>query len=423
MFKYTKSQQQEPKQQHECLNTISAKVTNPPAVITSKTTTTTTIMSNQDCRLLDLPLELLHRIFVYAQNPALAITCRRFWSLGQSAMLRADYLMHRYGPHAVLGETSMKRHIVSLPTIQQLLRLNCDPTADDSWLFIKGCELDQVDLCRRILKMGYCNIPHMLNLAAIKGSIGVVDLLVAEFGANVHNETVLTLACRENQVNLVKHLVETYNISVHSHNERHLRNACLHGFLELVEYLIKGANVHAYNDAAIQNAAYKGFNDVVELLLNAGAHADANQNACIQHAVNNNSLDMVKCLIEKGGIDPRCNHDWPLRHTCRKGLNEILAYLIQLVGTVDIGDGVLLELALVHNQSSTLQLLLNESANPNCDGVIRGLKYIVNPKNKATHKDEMIQHLLDAGLKLNSQTESIFLIPENKLITSILSWI
>ncbi|CAO3644427.1 unnamed protein product [Mucor fragilis] len=378
-------------------------------------------MYSGECRLLDLPNELLDRIFVYAQNPALAIVCRRFWSLGQSAMLRAEYLMHRYGPTAVLGETAMRRHIVSLPTIHQLLRLNCDPTADDCWLFIKGCELEQVDLCRRIVQVGRCNVARLMNLAAMKGSIEVVDLLVNEFGANVHHDSVLASACRENQVNLVRHLVKTYNINVHTCSERHLRNACLHGFSELVEFLLDGANVHAYNDAAIQNATYKGFVDIVGLLLDAGAHADVNQNACIQHAISNNALNMVKCLIEKGGVDPRCNHDWPLRHSCREGLNDIVEYLYGLIGTFDIGDGALLELVLVHDQLDTLKLLLKKGANPNCNGVLRGVKYTVNPKNKSRHKNDMIQSLLDAGFQINRQNESIFMMSDNKFVSSLLS--
>ncbi|OAD08976.1 hypothetical protein MUCCIDRAFT_159144 [Mucor lusitanicus CBS 277.49] len=373
------------------------------------------------CRLLDLPTELLHRIFVYAQNPTLAIVCRQFWSLGQSAMLRADYLMHRYGPTAVLGETAMRRHIVSLPTIHQLLRLNSDPTADDNWLFTKACELDQVDLCRRIVQVGPCNVPHLISIAAMKGSIAVVDMLVNEFGANVHHESVLALACRENQVRLIKHLAKTYSINVHHHSERHLRNACLHGFSELVKFLLDGANVHAYNDAAIQNASYKGFSDIVALLLDAGAHADTNQNVCIQHAINSNNLDMVKCLIEKGGVDPRCNHDWPLRHACRQGFNDIVDYLHNCIGTLDIGDGILLELALVHDQFDTLKLLLDSGANPNCNGVLHGVKYAMNPKNRSRHNREMIQSLLDAGFEINRQNEGIFMMSDNKLVPSLLS--
>ncbi|GAN07217.1 ankyrin repeat protein [Mucor ambiguus] len=417
MFKYTKSHQRSQEQHHESLATRRAsKITHGSA----ESITTARETHSSECRLLDLPIELLHSIFVYAQNPTLAVACRQFWSLGQSAMLRADYLMHRYGPTAVLGETAMRRHIVSLPTIHQLLRLNCDPTADDNWLFIKACELDQVDLCRQIVQVGHCSVVHLINLAAMKGSIGVVDLLVNEFGANAYNESVLALACRENQVKMVRHLVKTYSINVHSHSERHLRNACLHGFSELVEFLLDGADVHAYNDAAIQNASYKGFNDVVALLLDAGAHADTNQNACIQHAINNNDVDMVKCLIEKGGVDPRCNHDWPLRHSCRQGFNGVVEYLHRLIGTFNIANGALLELALVHDQLDTLKLLLKEGADPNCNGVLRGVKYAVNPKNKSRHKNEMIQSLLDAGFETNRQNESIFMMSDNKPVPSLI---
>ncbi|KAI8647355.1 ankyrin repeat-containing domain protein [Parasitella parasitica] len=419
MFKYLTNRCKELEKQQECFNTISIEETSFPTASSSSIIIDTTT-SRRDCPLLDLPTELLHRIFIYAQNPVLVITCSRFWSLGQLAILRADYLMHRYGPTGVLGETSMRRHIVSLPTIYQLLKLGCDPTADDSWLFIKGCELGQVDLCRKILQMDHCNVAHMLNLAAMQGSIGVVDLLATEFGANVHHDTVLVLACRENQVELVKYLVETFKISVHAHSERQLRNACLRGSVELVAFLLQGADVHAYNDTAIQNAVYKGLSSIVVLLLEAGAHADVNDNVCIKHAIKKNDLRMVKCLVEKGGVDPRCNHDWPLKEVCRRGLDDILLYLIPIVHTgIDIGDGVLLELALVHDQLDTLKVLLSNGANLNCDGVVRGLTYIVNPQKKYKHKDKMIQYLLDAGLRLNRQTDGVFVMPENKITSYI----
>jgi ankyrin repeat protein len=401
-----------------------------------------TLGSKGSCRILELPTELLIEIFVYAQNPALVITCSDFWRLGYSPTLRMQYLLYRYGPTAVLGETSMKRKIVSLQVIEQLLRLNyCDPKADgDYWLFTQACELNQVSLAQHIIQVtlklhDYSALNHLCNIAAMKGSIPIVDLLVHEFHVDIHHgqDNALMLACRGNQVALVKHLICAYNCNIHSQNELYLRNACLQGFENLVVFLLEsGADVHVYNDAALQSAAYKGFSSIVKLLIDAGAHADANQNACIQYAITNRDLDVVKLLIENGGVNPQCGHDWPLRHACRLGLDDIVDYLLQMIpgkDKVNMRNGMPLREAITHGRVSTLRLLLNKKANPNSTGVIRGLQLAINPKVKIKNKDAMFKLLLEAGLDISQQPNDIYqhLIPAfasfNTSDTHVVSWV
>jgi ankyrin repeat protein len=411
----------------------------------NETTITLDHEENGPCRLLKLPVELLIDIFVYAQNPALAITCSNFWHLGYSSTLRAQYLMHRYGPTAVLGETSMKRKIVSLQVVEQLLRLNCcDPKADgDYWLFARACELNQVSLARWVIQAalrfpGNDALNRLCNIAAIKGSIPVTDLLIHEFHVDIHQpngqENALMLACRGNHVSLVKHLALVYNCNLHSSNELCLRNACLQGFETLVHFLLQsGANVHAYNDAALQSAAYKGFSSIIKLLIDAGAHADTNQNACIQHAITNGDLATVRHLIEDGGVNPQCAHDWPMRHACRLGLDDIVDYLLQVIPSedaVNMRNGMPLREAIAHGRVSTMILLLNKKANPNSVGVIRGLQIAVNPKTRVRNKDAMFEMLLEAGLDVSQQPNDIYqyLIPafasfnknDNK---NVISWV
>lgn len=381
------------------------------------------------CRLLELPAELLTNIFVYAQNPALATVSSHFWHLGCSPTVRADYLMHRYGPEAVLGETSMKRRIVSLQVVEQLLRSNyaCDPKADgDYWLFRQACELNQISLARCIIQASLRfsrngTLSHLCNIAAMKGSIAVIDLLVHEFHVNIHQpngqDTALMLAARGNQVSLVKHLVLVYNCDVHRQNELYLRNACLQGFEALVQFFLQlGSDVHAYNDASLQSAAYKGFSHIVKMLIDAGAHGVTNQNACIQHAITNGDLSTVQYLIENGGVNPQCAHDWPLRHACRLGLNNIVDYLLQVIpdqDAINMRNGMPLREAIAYGRVSTLALLLSKKANPNCGGVTRGLQIAINPKTRVENKDVLFKLLLEAGLDLSQQPNDIhqYLIP------------
>ncbi|OBZ82260.1 hypothetical protein A0J61_09697 [Choanephora cucurbitarum] len=385
------------------------------------------------CHFLDLPVELTSHIFVYAQNPALATTCTYFWHLSQSAILRANYLLFHYGPSSVLGERAMQRKIVTNEVIHHLLKSKqADPKANgDDWLFLHACGTDQVDLCRAILEAVPHDAPtltHMLNLAALKGSIRVVDLLSPYRNPN-QDDTVLAIACRENHVDLVKHLVDHYGCSLHDQSERHLRNACLYGYHQLVRFILASGqtDVHAYQDAAIQNAAYKGFPLIVKMLLDAGASPDVNQNACIQYAIINHDLETLDYLIE-AGVDPRVDNDWLLRHACRRGLDEIVVYLLdRITDGPDIQEGMPLEEALMHGRVSVLEILLRRGADPNSRKAIRGLRYLMNPKSKTQNKDMMIRMLVEFGLEPTQQLcqHSIPIQSDSKanFFSTLLSWI
>lgn len=373
--------------------------------------------SEATCRILLLPTELLIRIFVFAQNPALPTVCHQFWDLGTSSSVRAQYLMQIYGPTNVFSSRSMKRKIVTLSVVEQLLRINnCYSGDDDDWLFTRACELNEVELVTWIVDAALQQhneaergrlLTHFVNLAAIKGSICIIDLLVEKYDATNTNQA-LSVACQQNQVETVKHLVTKYGCNVHTENERHLRNASLNGYRDLVEFLIVGADVHAFNDAALQNACYKGHSAIVKLLLEAGANAQVQDNACIQHVIKNADINSLKSLIQHG-VDSRCHHDWPLKQSCRFGLDEIVGYLLDMIGpvAVDLENGMLLEECIKSSRVSTIQLLLDHGANPNNEGVSRGLIYAVDVKTRTRNKDVMIKLLLDAGLDLNSQPKDV----------------
>jgi ankyrin repeat protein len=384
------------------------------------------------CRILELPVELLIRIFVQAQNPSLPTVCKQFWDLGSSAIVRSHYLMQIYGPTAVFSSRSMKRKIVSLPVVEHLLKSNVPFEGEDDWLFHRACELNNVDLCTWIIDAALqqqqsttdtARVSRLLNIAAMKGSIPIIDLLVQKYHAPVETKA-LTLACQYNQLQTVQHLSLNYGSNVHVDNERLLRDACLHGYKDLVSFLIVGANVHAYNNAALQNACYKGHTSIVPILLKAGADAQVQENGCLKHAIRLNDIHTVKYLV-KFGADPRCHHDWPLRHTCRGGLDDIVEYLLDNVEEVDLRNGILLEECIKHSRISTIQLLLDKGANPNSKGVIRGLKYAVDPKTKVRRSNTMIKMLMDKGLDINNQSDEVYqlLMPDISSSSSALAWI
>ncbi|KAI8366529.1 ankyrin repeat-containing domain protein [Blakeslea trispora] len=395
------------------------------------------MLSKSHCHLLTLPVELVSDIFIFAQNPALAITCTYFWQLSHSTLLRANYLLFRYGPSSVLGEAAMQRKIATTQVIHHLLTSGqADPKANgDDWLFIHACESNQTELGQWIIEATTQDTPtltHFLNVAASRGSVAFVDLLIQQYHARFSNEedTLLAMACRENHVNLVKHLVNHYGYSTHHHSELHLRNACAHGHHQLVEFILSTghADVHAFGDAAIQSAAYKGFSQIVQMLIDAGAHVDTNQNVCFQFAVINNHVETLDCLV-RNGVDPRMNFDWALRFACRKGLNQVAVYLLDCIGKEgpNLDEGMPLEAAVAHGHVSLVDTLLKRGADPNSRKAIRGLRYIMSPKSKTQHKDTMIRMLMEAGLDLTQPSCQQF-IPltqtnnRSNLFSALLSW-
>lgn len=392
------------------------------------TTTTTTTSSLQNipryegpCRFVTLPMELQIRIFILAQNPAaLATTCKVMYELGQSDIVRARYLIQRYGTHAALGERSMTRRIVTLGVVQQLLRLNCcDPKADgDYWLFTAACgDGNQLDLCKMILESirswekreNSKTASQLLTIATLKGAIPVIDLIVDTFGVDIKREKVLAIACMENQVETVKHLAQKYGCNVRQRNDVYLRDACLYGHTELVKYLLsEGADVHAYSDAALQNAVYHRFPALVNLLLDAGADAATQDNICLRHATMNEDVGIMEMLIS-AGADPRFDGDWPLRHACQLGLDAVVAYLLdtlQVENLVNARNGSLLRDCLIHGRVSTLELLLKKyGADPNSLGALLGIAVAL--KSRAKNSDTMARLLLDAGMDLNQHSEEV----------------
>ncbi|KAI8970508.1 ankyrin repeat-containing domain protein [Pilobolus umbonatus] len=426
MYKYNK----EPWTVHNNINHI----THTPELTTIAYSTP----NNDYCRLLMLPVELQMTIFAISQTPVLALVSKHFWNLSKSPTLRAYYLIYRYGCRGVFTERAIRRRFVSLEVVEQLLRMKgCDPTGgDDFWLFTNACELNMVNLAQWIIESTIREsaeservLRQMLNISAMKGTVDIVDTLVTQFDVDIHQpnntEGALVLACRENHVDLVKHLKSIYNCDTHIDNEKLLRDACLGGQYQMVELLLDGANVHAYNDAALQNATYRGHPAIVKRLLEAGANAQANSNSPIRHAITRGDISCLKYLVS-AGADPRCSQDWPMKYACREGYLNIIDYLIQLLGEdyVNVDNGVFLEEALLNGNLSAVTLLVQYGINPNSQKVLNGLRTMM-ARSGLKNKEEIINILIDAGLDL-SQPEIKLLIlnkKNNKSNASLLQWV
>ncbi|CAO3622471.1 unnamed protein product [Cunninghamella blakesleeana] len=82
--------------------------------------------SNSNSIILQLPYELLTRIFILAQNPVLRYVSRQFYQVSKPSLIKAQFLIQQFGKSLALGETSMKsfRMAFTLPVIDSLLKLH-----------------------------------------------------------------------------------------------------------------------------------------------------------------------------------------------------------------------------------------------------------------------------------------------------------
>ncbi|ORZ09290.1 ankyrin repeat-containing domain protein [Absidia repens] len=286
-----------------------------------------------------LPTELLIRIFLLAQNPQLRLVTRGFYGISRSALTRAQFLIYRFGRLAALGERSMKsfRMASSLTVVDNLLKLRCNPRADNDWMVWQACEQQNVPLYILLvdaIQPDTRTLERYLNGAAMQGSKAIVDVLVGRYGGSIHhgNDAMMMLACVHHQVDLVQHLITRYACNPHAQQDQYLRRACLSGCEPLVTLFLPGADVHCYNDAPLQNAAHKQHTSVVRLLLDAGANPRANRDASLLSAVRNNDLPTLALLLD-AGVDPRCQEDQPLRLACRFGYVAMVDALVSSYGS------------------------------------------------------------------------------------------
>jgi ankyrin repeat protein len=405
---------------HSCLDVTSNLIT----INKSQESQNTCNSLEKRCFLLAVPVELQTKIFVYAQNPAMALVSRHFQNLAQSSLLKAKYLIHRYGHKAALSERSMRRKIASYSVIECLLKQHgCDPTADEFWLYKHACQTHQVDVCiwiiETVVAAKLSDMGSLLSMAAAYGAVDIVDILVENYHVDVHqpngDELALQVATLYNQTHLVKHLCEKYNCNLHVDNESALRSAAFNGFSSLVEYFInKGANVHAFNNASLASAVHQGHSSVVELLLKSGASARIHNNFCARYAVlRRQDIAILKHLILLGDVNPRFDDDWMLLQACKKGFVEILKFLLtdimanEIDSIVNMKDGILLKKAILYKQLSVIRLLVSLGADVNSHGCISGLCSLLSTQDRSRIIKDIVKLLVDKGFDISRQSNSI----------------
>jgi len=176
--------------------------------------------------------------------------------------------------------------------------------------------------------------------------------------------------------------------------------------------------------AAIDRAIQLESTDILTALIDHGAAVDKpNRSGTtpLIFAMRMERLDVMKILIDAGAdVNHRLNSGWTMllqAVDCNpdrgNGTGEIVKFLIEAGADVNLAleSGTTpVALAVTHNHLPELKLLLAAGADPNIKNNNNGwtpIHWAVNDKKEQPHDaSEMVQLLIDAGARLDAQTNS-----------------
>jgi ankyrin repeat protein len=223
-----------------------------------------------------------------------------------------------------------------------------------------------------------CNINTALHMAAIPGSVDIIQLLLDE-GINVNlsntdDATALHFSAEYGHLEATKVLVERGAAINYTNKYGHtpLMVAAYYGKLEIVRYLTEiGADINipsANNVTALHTAAGSGSVDIIKLLLDKGMNVNlttTDDSSPLYISAQFGHLEATKVLVERGAAINSTYKDGstPLMVAAYSGKLEIVRYLTEIGADINISDASNnspLHIAAEMGSVDIIKLLLNK---------------------------------------------------------------
>jgi hypothetical protein len=149
----------------------------------------------------------------------------------------------------------------------------------------------------------YCyNKDQLLVESARSGELSLVKFSRYDISEVDSVAEAITFAVENNNIEIVKYLIETCPQFIYCYENYPLRAACERGYLELVKYLVEnGADINALEGNPLRKACENNHLPVVQYLIASGADIHARQDLALREAAKRNYFDIVKFLLSSGG--------------------------------------------------------------------------------------------------------------------------
>ncbi|KAJ3369354.1 hypothetical protein HDU91_007275 [Kappamyces sp. JEL0680] len=343
--------------------------------------------------LLQLPLEILCRIYVFADSTeTLPLVCKLLYGVGKDTSTQAYLLLHRYGIDAARPEGA----------------------ANEAWIHMSTD--DQFDaLIARFLLQNIPNAPVLVEVAvewaSMRGEHAFMKWLVdqapsdqtcdnhAKGLSQVLKDRALIQSSLTGFERNVQVLIDA-RANVQSDNNQALCMASKYGHASCVRaLLLAGADVHVEEDYPLVMASRHGHFACVELLLAHGANVQARRNCALHWASEGGHLRIVNLLLDHGA-DVHSNDDHALRWSAVHGHEAIVETLLKRNADVHAGSDYALRNAVRMQHLATIKVLLAFGADKTA------------MKNEAMrwaieHDDQEVLVLLQNSADIRQQMQSL----------------
>ncbi|KAJ2402354.1 hypothetical protein GGI23_000776 [Coemansia sp. RSA 2559] len=252
-----------------------------------------------------LPFDILCRIFVLAQWPALAYVSRMLQEVSQSRAVRARYCLAEFGRQRVLdgrvGLAGRRPRMFRQDLVLLLLNMGADPRVDDQWILRHACAQGWELIVRKLLQMPAQAVAA--PTAAEGGAVGLDNWRGSSTGDTQDADGFARL------------------VDVCDDDDAALRIAAGLGRTGVVRLLLSaGAGIHALEDEPLVLAAGNCHMQTVCELLRRGARAQADNSRALRSAVmaGDANIDVVRALLD-GGALVQAMDDSCILAACYKG--------------------------------------------------------------------------------------------------------
>ncbi|KAF8344870.1 ankyrin repeat-containing domain protein [Amanita rubescens] len=248
----------------------------------------------------------------------------------------ASYLIEK-GAHVLLGMNHLQ-NAVSKGNLQYHPKLDASNALN--WALADASFNGNIELVRILLEKYNVDANGLEGIAVINASLNghleVLKVLEAAGGMSSGCEGALQVAAYMGRQDTLEHLLEHRSFDVNhceSNDHTALEDALIGGYPEIAKMLIeKGADVNGSEGMALEMAARRGYADVVKMMIERGAAMNGVKYA-LEQGVNEGWVDVVKVLL-----DARKDliGDEELRRALRvarqKGYTELVEMLEREVG-------------------------------------------------------------------------------------------